>query len=73
MNMNTIAALPPDGSSGAHSEGILPKGLSSVQGQVSDLEMPVHPICNHFFIQPKVIPTRAKFGFGVSLDHNFYS
>ncbi|XP_072227199.1 replication protein A 32 kDa subunit-like [Leuresthes tenuis] len=34
VNMNTTAALPPDGSSGAHSEGILPKGLSNVQGQV---------------------------------------
>ncbi|XP_075305467.1 replication protein A 32 kDa subunit-like, partial [Odontesthes bonariensis] len=34
VNMNTIAALPPDGNSGAHSEGILSKGFSTVQGQV---------------------------------------
>ncbi|KAM4539067.1 replication protein A 32 kDa subunit-like [Odontesthes bonariensis] len=38
VNMNTIAALPPDGNSGAHSEGILSKGFSTVQGQVSDLK-----------------------------------
>lgn len=41
--MNLTVAPQPDWSSGTRPRGVLPNGLSTVQGQVSDCKVQVHP------------------------------